>query len=96
MSQKQQPATSEQESAVEAAGVALIYADQVAGMAIGPFTSKLVFAVENPGSLPVPIATLVMPTPSLHAMARQLNDLLSDENNKEQFANAFKRYQDYI
>jgi hypothetical protein len=88
---------SEQESAsLPAVSVTLVYADQVAGMAIGPFTSRLVFAVENPGSPPIPTVTLVMPTPNLHAIARQLNELLSNEKNKEQFANAFKQYQDSI
>jgi len=52
----------------------IVFADQPAELLIGPFTSKLTLGVvEDDGTdVPRPVVTLVMPTPMLFHMARDI------------------------
>lgn len=76
--------------------IPLVYVDQMVGLAIGPFVSKIVLAVENPPAQPTPKITIAMPTQSLHLMAKQLNEILSTKETQDQFSAAFKTYQETV
>lgn len=57
-----------------------IYADQLAQLSIGPFVSKLTFGHDRkPGEIPAPVQTIVMPTPALLLLARQVMQLVNTE-----------------
>ncbi len=52
----------------------VVFADQPAELMIGPFTSKLTLGVVDDleNEVPRPVVTLVMPTPALFQMAREI------------------------
>lgn len=52
----------------------VVFADQPAELLIGPFTSKLTLGVveQDGNDVPRPVVTLVMPTPMLFHMARDI------------------------
>lgn len=76
--------------------VPLLYSEQMVGLAVGSFVSKVVLAIENPPNQPIPKLTLVMPTQALHLMARQIMEILSSQETQDQLNNAFKSYQDSV
>jgi len=59
------------------AGRPEIYADQVMAVAFGPFVSKFVLGMENHGlGKRTSVATVIMPTNTLHQLARAILDEL--------------------
>jgi hypothetical protein len=76
----------------------LIYADQMASIAFGPFVSRVTLSVENHNSRTRdPVVTLVIPTVALHQLANQILFSLADKKNNvellkqyEVFANILK------
>lgn len=73
----------------------LIYADQLASFAMGPFTSKFTIAIEDIGlRARVPVATIVMPTAMLHSLAKEIFTSLSELENQELMRNTFASYQE--
>ena len=74
--------------------IPLVYMEQMVGIAIGAFVSKIVLGIENPPNSHTPKMTIVMPTKALHLMAKQLNDVLSDKDNQKQIDTEFKNNQD--
>lgn len=77
-------------------GTQLIYCEHMIGMAIGPFVSKIVIGIDNSPNPPIPQYTLVMPTNSLHQMARNILEGLSAEGNQKKLTESYKSYQDSV
>ncbi len=77
-------------------GTQLIYCEHMIGMAIGPFVSKIVIGIDNAPSTPIPQFTLVMPTNSLHQMAKNIIDGLSSEETQRKLGESIKSYQDSV
>lgn len=73
--------------------VPLIYTEQMVGLAVGPFVSKIVLAIENPPHQPTPKLTIAMPTQALHMMAKRITEILSSQETQEQLGDAFHSYQ---
>lgn len=74
----------------------LIYAEQMIGIAVGPFISKIVLGMDDAPNAPIPKFTIVMPTNALHQAAKQIVDVLSNQSSQEQIASAFKAYQESV
>ncbi|MDO8369604.1 MAG: hypothetical protein Q7S71_02630 [Candidatus Nitrotoga sp.] len=74
----------------------LIYAEQMIGMAAGPFVSKIVLGLDNAPNEATAKFTIVMPTNVLHLMAKQITDILSNQDTQKQLGDGFKTYQDSI
>jgi hypothetical protein len=75
------------------ATVPVIYADQVMGLAFGPFVSRLTVGIEDAmNSKRVATATLVMPTNMLHVALNELSKQLSSEETRAQFEQQYKDY----
>ena len=72
----------------------LIYAENIIGLAVGPFVSKVILGLENPPHLPTPTIQISMPTNALHGFAKQVMEVLSNKETQDQIGNAFKEYQD--
>ena len=94
------PATAENQHIIKQAlpgpNVPLLYVEQMTAMMIGSFTSKIVLGLENPGGAPTPTVTLVMPTQSLHLIAKHIFQVLSSEDAQKQLENGFTQYKDLI
>lgn len=73
--------------------VPLIYAENIIGLAVGPFVSKIILGLENPPHQPTPTLQISMPTNAMHAMAKQILDILNNPEAQSQIDNAFKEYQ---
>ena len=66
-----------------------LYADNLAGLSIGPFICKITLATEAmPGQLS-PSMHLSMPTNVLHGLAKTLMGIFSDPNTHQQFETIF-------
>lgn len=76
--------------------VPLVYVEQLVGVAIGPFVSKIILANENPPHQPTPKLTIAMPTQSLHQMAKQIIELIGNEQTQKQLGDAFRKYQESV
>ena len=63
----------------------LVYADQVAQIATGPFVTRLTFgmAAGSPGVPPDATHSIVLPTPAAHELATQILRLLRDDAAKK-------------
>ena len=77
-------------------GVPVFYADQAIGIAINGFTTKLVFAMENPGGPISPALTLVIPTNVAIGIAKQLTDAFSSQELQGELAKAYQAQQDSL
>ncbi|HEV2612510.1 MAG TPA: hypothetical protein VGU61_19770 [Noviherbaspirillum sp.] len=75
----------------------VLYADQMAAFAFGPFVSKLILAQESfpPGSQR-PVVTVVMPTNILHQMASAIIANLSNEEHQKGMRHSFEEYQKQV
>ena len=70
-----------------------IYADQVMGLAYGPFVSRFTLAMENHvAGTRTPVATVVMPTAILHSIFAEVSKILSSDDVRKQFADGYKGY----
>lgn len=72
----------------------LIYAENIIGLAVGPFVSKVILGLENPPHNPTPTIQISMPTNALHNLAKQVLEVLSNKDTQDQIGKAFKDYQD--
>lgn len=77
-------------------GAQLAYAEQLVGVAIGPFVSKIVLGMDNSPNPPTPSIILVMPTNVLHLTAKHIIEVLSNPDMQEQLGNGFKNYQESV
>lgn len=75
-------------------GTQLIYCEHMIALAIGPFVSKVVIGIDNTPNAPSPKITLVMPTNTLHQMAKNILDGLSAEDTQKKLGDLIKNYQD--
>jgi hypothetical protein len=99
----QQPAVASDETAVRASirseeGAQLdrtpqvVYADQLAQVAVGPHVSKLIFGLETGIGLPPrPILTVAIPTPRLRDMLKNVQELLEQPEIKRQFLGEWEK-----
>lgn len=74
----------------------LIYAENIIGLAVGPFVSKVILGLENPPHLPTPTIQISMPTNALHGFAKQVMEVLGSQDTQDQIGNAFREYQESI
>ncbi|MDC7704020.1 hypothetical protein [Vogesella indigofera] len=76
--------------------VPLIYAEQIVGLAVGPFVSKIILGVENPPGAPVPTIQISMPTNALHGMAKIIIKNIASKETQDQLKEAFEQYQESV
>ncbi|CAN7608755.1 hypothetical protein LJR034_004657 [Caballeronia sp. LjRoot34] len=79
--------------------IPLMYFDSVAGLAFGPFVSRIVLGVQQlqgTGHKPQiePGLTIVMPTAALHHLAREIGKTLDNPEHRKALEQAFANYQD--
>lgn len=68
----------------------LIYVDNMMGLAVGPFVTKIILGSEYAPNQHTPKITLVMPTNALFAMANHVKNILGAQG-----APLGKAYQDF-
>ncbi len=57
-----------------------VFADQFAQLIVGPFVSRITFGVDSTvGEPPIPVQTVVIPTPALVHLAHQVLELIAQE-----------------
>jgi hypothetical protein len=80
------------EQAHDMSGVPIYYADQPAGLALGPHVCRLTFGVEeDDGSeYPRPVVTVAIPTVSLLLMVNDLAHTLNDPAFKKSIASGLE------
>lgn len=75
------------------ASIPVIYADQIMGIAFGPYVTRLTFGVEDhANSTRNAAATVVMPTNVLHAALSELMRQLTADGTRAQFETQYKEY----
>ncbi|HXA48567.1 MAG TPA: hypothetical protein VNW52_13110 [Burkholderiaceae bacterium] len=70
----------------------IFYADQLAGMQFGPFTTKMTLALANADSTMSPVITVVMPTIALLSLAKQIDSVLSNPETRSQMEASFGEF----
>ena len=80
----------------QAKAVPLIYAENIIGLAVGPFVSKIILGLENPPHQPTPTLQISMPTNAMHGMAKQILEILNNPDAQSQIEKAFKEYQESV
>lgn len=70
----------------------LVYADNLSGLALGPFVSRITFGLENPPGQFSPTLQVSMPTNALHAMAKQILDAFDSPTVKPKIDKAYETY----
>lgn len=71
----------------------MVYADTVVGLAVGPFVSKIILGVENPGQQSVPSLQISMPTNALHDLAKHIATILKNEDAQKNIAKGHGDFQ---
>lgn len=69
--------------------VPMYYADQPAGLAIGPHVSRVTFGVseDGPSDFPRPVVTIAIPTDALLSMVVDLSSIFGSASFKKDVAN---------
>lgn len=74
-----------------------LYVDQLSSVAITAFTSRITLSVENHARMErQPVATIIMPTASLHALAIEIIKAFNSPGQQELLAQNFKEYQNTL
>ena len=81
------------ESNLPLANTPMVYADTLVGLAIGPFVSKMILGVENPGQQNTPSLQVSMPTNALHELAKHILAILQNEDAQKNIANSHRDFQ---
>jgi hypothetical protein len=73
----------------------LAYFDTMAGLAIGPFVSRITLGMQDMGAIKhvTPGLTLVMPTAALHQLGREIVKALENPEHRKALEDAFSKYQ---
>lgn len=85
--------TAENESNLKLSDAPLVYVDTLVGLAIGPFVSKMILGVENPGQQNSPSLQVTMPTNSLYELAKNIIELLANEDAQKSIAKGHADFQ---
>ena len=71
----------------------VIYTDQMATAAFGPYVSRLVFALENHvANSRDPVVTIVIPTVALHQLATQILAALADKTHNVELIRQYEAF----
>jgi hypothetical protein len=66
-----------------------LYADNLAGLSIGPYVCKITLATESiPGQL-APSLQITLPTNVMHGLAKAIMDIFSDPDTQRQLSTTF-------
>ena len=84
------------EQGIPLANTPLMYADTLVGLAIGPFVSKIILGVENPGQQNLPSLQISMPTNALHDLARHIFEVLQNQEAQKNISKGHSDFQEAV